>query len=76
MNTAMYQVRFLLLISSRALDTRNAVGVKNRPSKRMSYDPNQLISDLCEIQPSVQLNLQTMLCLFFNYSVNALSSRG
>ena len=29
----------------------------------MSYDSNQLVLDLCDFSPRVQLNLQTMLCL-------------
>ena len=32
----------------------------------MSYDSNQLVLDLCDFSPRVQLNLQTMLCLFSN----------
>ena len=66
-NSATCQLRFLLSIFLRLLDTtRYAVGATIWPSKQMSYDSNQQIPDLSEFSPRVQLNLQTMLCLLSN----------
>ena len=49
-NTATCQVRFLLSIFTRLLDTRYAVGDAIRPSKQLSYNLSQLILDLKERQ--------------------------